>query len=71
MTAKRFIILFLLALSFATNAQQAQPEMADAMRANGKIYVVVGIILVVLTGFIVYLIMLDRKLGKIEKQLKK
>ena len=46
-------------------AQQA--EMADGMRAEGKIYVVVAIILVVLAGFILYLFLQDRKLSRIER----
>lgn len=44
-------------------------EMADKMRAEGKIYVVVAVILVVLSGLIFYLFTLDRKLSKLEKQL--
>ena len=40
--------------------------MADTMRANGKIYVIVGIILIVLLGLITYLILLDRKVKKLE-----
>jgi multisubunit Na+/H+ antiporter MnhB subunit len=51
-------------LSFAAEAQQA--EMADRLRADGKIYVIVGIILIVLTGFILYLVLLDRKVKKLE-----
>lgn len=52
-------------------SQAAEVEMADTMRANGKIYVVVGIILIVLIGFILYLFALDRKIGRLEKLVKK
>ena len=52
---------------FAVQAQQA--EMADTLRSEGKIYAVVGIILVILTGLIVYLVLLDRKVGKLEKRI--
>lgn len=45
-------------------------EMADTMRADGKIYVVVAVIVVVLTGLIVYLVTLDRKIGRLEKEIK-
>ena len=45
-------------------------EMADTMRSEGKIYVIVGIILIVLAGLFVYLFMLDRKIRKIEDKLK-
>jgi hypothetical protein len=49
---------------------QDQVEMADTMRSNGKIYVVVAILLTILFGLIIYLVMLDRKISKVEKQLK-
>jgi hypothetical protein len=47
-----------------------QVEMADTMRNNGKIYVVVAILLVILFGLIAYLIMLDRRITKVEKEIK-
>ena len=43
-------------------------EMADLLRSNGMIYVVVGVILIVLIGLIIYLISLDSKIGKLEKE---
>lgn len=46
-------------------------EMADNFRGEGKIYVVVTVAAVILTGIFVYLFALDRKVTKIEKQLKK
>ncbi len=65
---KKFLYLILLmTISVIANAQDA--EMADVMRSNGKIYVVVGIILIVLVGLITYLILLDRKISKLENKL--
>ena len=49
-----------------TGQAQSEVEMADGMRAEGKIYVVVAIILIVLAGLVVYLVMLDRKVKKLE-----
>lgn len=46
-------------------------EMADTLRAEGKIYVIVGIILIVLAGLFLYLFLLDRKVSRIEKELNK
>lgn len=46
-------------------------DMADTFRQEGKIYVVVTIAAVILIGIFVYLFMLDKKISKIEKQLKK
>lgn len=43
-------------------------EMADLMRSNGKIYVVVGVITILFAGIIVYLVSTDRKLSKMEKE---
>ena len=47
----------------------AQPavEMADTMRSNGKIYVVVAVCLTILLGLFVYVFAIDRKISKLEK----
>ena len=54
--------------SFSMFAQE-HVEMADTMRSEGKIYVVVAMILVILFGFIGYLFTIDRKMGRLEKRL--
>lgn len=65
-------ILFTLIAFLIVNVGFAQDaEMADTMRSNGKIYVVVGIILIILIGLILYLFSMDRRLSKIEKELEK
>lgn len=38
------------------------------MRSNDKIYVVMAVCITILTGLIIYLISIDRKIRKIEKQ---
>jgi uncharacterized membrane protein len=43
-------------------------EMADTLRSNGKIYVVVAVLLIILTGLIIFLIRIDRKVSKLEKK---
>lgn len=53
-----------------SSAAQPNIEMADALRQDGKIYVVVVVLLTVLVGILFYLIALDRKIGRLEKQLK-
>jgi heme/copper-type cytochrome/quinol oxidase subunit 2 len=60
-----FLSLCVLTMSPAVMAQQ--PEMADTMRSEGKIYVVVSIVLVVVLGLIGYLFVLDRKITRLEK----
>jgi len=63
--------VLIVALTQSAYAQNA--EMADAFRSDGKIYVVVAIILIVLAGLVAYLFILDRKMSKLERmiQLKK
>ena len=51
-------------------AAQEEVPMADTMRSEGKIYVVVAIVLTILIGLVVYLFMLDRRVSKLEKDLK-
>ncbi len=47
---------------------QANANTADGMRANGKIYVVVLVISTIFAGIILFLIYLDRRIKKIEKE---
>lgn len=48
----------------------AQVEMADNFRGEGKIYVVIGVILIILAGFFFFLFKLDAKTKKLEKEVK-
>lgn len=68
MIKKTIFVLFFL-FSFLVNFAQegGKVQMADAMHANGKIYVVVAVILTIFAGIIIYLVRLDRKISKIEK----
>ena len=69
---KRILLLILTSLSvFTAFAQTETVEMADAMRSDGKIYVVISVILVLFAVLFAYLISIDRKVSKLEKELKK
>ena len=59
--------ILLLISSQAIMAQTADPEMADAMRSNGKIYVVVLVLATIFAGIIALLVRLDRRITKFEK----
>jgi CcmD family protein len=61
LTALAFLLLTV--VSFA----QEKTVMADEMRSNGKIYVVVAVMLAIFIGIVIYLIRLDRKISNIEK----
>jgi CcmD family protein len=45
-------------------------EMADRFRADGKIYVVIAVLIVILLGLILYVVRLDRKISRLEKETK-
>lgn len=62
--ALALLIVFPALSSFA----QQEVEMADTMRAEGKIYVVVAILLTILGGLLVYLVLMDRKVSRLEKK---
>lgn len=66
-----FRFLFLVCgilINAAAFAQDAKPEMADMMRGNGKIYVVVAVCLTILIGLFIYVFLLDRKISRLEKE---
>lgn len=63
---KRIIHLFFFSLfSLFVNGQGAKS--ADIMKENGMIYVVIAVMLTILAGLLLYLVRLDRKISKLEK----
>ena len=77
---KKLLTIALLLFSMSTLAQEKIPvtesdysnnsvEMADQMRADGKIYVLVGIIAIIFVGITVYVVNTDRKISKLEKNI--
>ncbi len=65
---KRTLLLLLMVLVNLAAFAQQEVEMADGMRSNGKIYVVVAVCLTILIGLFVYMFTVDRRLRKIEKE---
>ena len=77
---KKLVTILLLVFSLSALAQEKTPvtsadysnstvEMADVMRSEGKIYVLVGIIVIIFAGITVYLFNTDRKISKLERNL--
>ena len=62
-----FILLFSIFFPFSLLAQGSD---SDFMRSIGKIYVVVAVVVAIFIGLIIFLIYLDRKLTKLEQQIK-
>ena len=64
-----WMLSLLVFTSTAALAQQTESvEMADTFRAEGKIYVVITVVAIILIGLLFYLISLDKKIGKLEKE---
>jgi len=42
-------------------------EMADVMRSEGKIYVVVATVLIIFLGIVLFLFLLERRMAKLEQ----
>ena len=61
------LLLTLLITSIISLAQE-KVKMADTMRSNGRIYVVVAVALTILAGLILYVIRIDRKINRLERE---
>lgn len=69
---KLFKFLLATSLLIVTNpswAQTARTPMAELMRSDGRIYVVIAVLLTILAGLIIYLIRLDKRITRMEKEL--
>ena len=62
-----FVMLFLLPFQMFSQTG-ADVEMADVLRTNGKIYVVVAGLVVILTGVIIFLVRVEKKLWRLENK---
>jgi hypothetical protein len=54
---------------YAQTTADGNIEMADRLKADGKIYVVVGVVAIILVGLLIYLARIDRKVSKMEKDI--
>ena len=70
------IILFLLSLVFINSVmadamiKTENVAMADQLRQDGKIYVVVVVLLILFIGIASYLWIIDKKIARLENELK-
>lgn len=60
----------LLQISVFVHSTLLQIPMADTFRSEGKIYVVLAVVLILLIGFFIYLWRVDKKIDKLEDELK-
>jgi predicted RNA-binding protein len=62
------IFSFLCLTCLAQSSTEDNESLATIMRSNGKIYVVVAVMLTILAGLILYLVSIDRKISKLENE---
>ena len=68
MNRKLLLFICTIITSIAGFGQEGKGvPMADTLRSEGKIYVVVAVILTIFAGIIFYLVRLDRKISRLEK----
>ena len=63
-----FIVFTLLKINLLAQDSTEKISMADVMRSNGRIYVVIAVILTILIGLLLYMVRLERKINRLEKQ---
>ncbi len=66
---KALLSTLMMIISASTFAQDSSIEMATGLYQSGKIYVVVVVMSIIFIGIVGYLIMLDRKITKLEKEI--
>ena len=65
---KSFLLIFALIVSSIAIAQTTEVVKDEGfMRSEGKIYVVMAVVLTILAGLFFYITRLDRKISKLEK----
>ncbi len=65
----RYILTVLFSMLFSAIAFAQDVEMAEGLRSEGKIYIVVGVLLIIFAGIVFYLINIDKKVSKLEKEI--
>jgi hypothetical protein len=65
---KYFTFFICLLFSLVSSAQDKDVTVADTMRSNGRIYVVITVVLTILAGLILYIVRLDRKISNYERE---
>lgn len=68
MNNKKILFTLTLLLSQLAAFAQQGPEMAFDMRDSGKIYVVVAVMALIFLGTVVFLVSIERRLNRLEKQ---
>jgi cobalamin synthase len=64
----KLLVILLLFLSSLPVSAQSDVAMADGLRSEGKIYIVVAVVLIILIGVFVQLFRIEKKVKKLEDE---
>ncbi len=64
-----FFLLQIIALNVFAQRPETNVDMADVMRSNGKIYVVIAVLLTIFAALVLFLISQEWRLKRMEKKL--
>jgi CcmD family protein len=60
-------LCYMKGIALAQNVNSKAEEPTDFMRSNGKIYVVVAVVVIIVLGIFIYLLNLEKKIKKLER----
>jgi len=64
---KKWIVSSLITLVCSSLAMAQDAGSDDVLRQTGKLYVAVGVLLIIFIGILLFLLLLERKISKLEK----
>ncbi len=70
MTLNKLILLFIFSLTFVGEAMAQANSLENTFFESGKIKVVIGVAVIIFSGISFYLYRLDRKITRLEKEIK-
>ncbi|HNP22769.1 MAG TPA: CcmD family protein [Panacibacter sp.] len=63
-----FAMCLLNIIAFAQSMNNQTEDSTDFMRSEGKLYVVMAVVITIVLGIFIYLVNLDKKISKLEKK---
>lgn len=67
---KKFLLLLLLIGSSTVYGHTLDQQAGDFLRQSNKLYVVIAVIVTIFAALIIFLVLQERRISRIEKQLK-
>ena len=65
---KKYLIICLLNVGLTLPLRAQNTQFGDALLNGNKLYAVIAVLAVILIGIVIFLVMLERRIGKLEKE---